>query len=173
MLVWPLVSHQRFLWSILEPLTPGIAEHTSVLATAEASVAIDAAWCAATRRCCADIFSMPYVGKSAPLYNLASRHAGLVAATEDVSSTALLRHEPDWTAFCDTLGALAKKKPGALERRFEKEGLLAIYALAATDIHAHAQWVDWMLARKRESANRRNAPKRSGLGFIRSNIGIF
>jgi CelD/BcsL family acetyltransferase involved in cellulose biosynthesis len=153
-LVWPLVSHRRFVWTVLEPLTPGTAEHTSILAAAGASVAIDAAWRAATRHCHADIFTIPYVGKNARLYDLASRHAGLVAATQDVSATALLRKEPDWTAYCYTLGALSKKKPGAREKRFEKEGILEIRILEAKDTHAHAQWVDWMLARKREWAER-------------------
>lgn len=153
-LVWPLVSHRRFFCSVLEPLTPGTAEHTSILAAAGASAALNAAWRAATRDCRADIFSVPYVAKDAGLYDLVSRHAGLVAARQDVSATALLRKEPDWSAYCSTLGTLSKKKPGARERRFEKEGVLEISALEAGDTQAHAQWVDWMLARKREWAER-------------------
>ncbi len=153
-LVWPLVSRRQFFWTVLEPLTPGTAEYTSILAAADASGAIDAAWRAATRYSHADIFNVPYVGKNAPFYDLASRHAGLVAATQNVSAMALLRKEPDWTAYCRTLGTLSKKKPGARERRFEKEGTLEIRALEAKDTHAHAQWVDWMLARKREWAER-------------------
>lgn len=64
-LVWPLVSHRRFFCSVLEPLTPGTAEHTSILAAAGASAALNAAWRAATRDCRADIFSVPYVAKDA------------------------------------------------------------------------------------------------------------
>lgn len=159
-LVWPLVSHRRFLCTVLEPLTPGTAEHTSILAATGASAALDAAWRAATQHCHADLFSIPYVAKNATFYDLASRHAGLVVARQDVSATALLRKEPDWTAYCNTLGSLSKKKPGARERRFEKEGVLDIRILEADDTHAHAQWVDWMLARKREWAERaeKNGP---------------
>jgi CelD/BcsL family acetyltransferase involved in cellulose biosynthesis len=153
-LVWPLVSHRRFFCSVLEPLTPGTAEDTRILAAAGATAALDAAWQAATRDCRADIFSVPYVAKDAALYDLASRHAGLVAARQDVSATALLRKEADWPAYCNTLGTLSKKKPGARERRFEKEGVLQIRALEAADTQAHAQWVDWLLARKREWAER-------------------
>ncbi|WP_233855676.1 GNAT family N-acetyltransferase [Paraburkholderia sp. HD33-4] len=153
-LVWPLVSHRRFVWTVLEPLTPGTAEYTSILTAAGASVAIDAAWRAATRSSHADIFNIPYVDKNARLYDLASRYAGLVTATQNVSAMALLRKEPDWTAYCHTLGVLSKKKPGARERRFAKEGTLEIRALEAKDTHAHAQWVDWIFARKREWAER-------------------
>jgi len=153
-LVWPLVSHRRFACTVLEPLTPGTAEHTTILTANGSSAALDAAWRAATQHCRADIFSIPYVAKAAGLYDLASRHAGLVAARQDVSATALLRKEPDWTAYCNTLGTLSKKKPGARERRFEKEGVLEIRTLDAKDTYAHAQWVDWMLARKREWAER-------------------
>ncbi|WP_031361203.1 GNAT family N-acetyltransferase [Caballeronia sordidicola] len=151
-LVWPLMSHRRFFCTVLEPLAPGTAEHTSILTATGSSAALNAAWRAATQHCHADLFSIPYVAKNAALHDLASRHAGLVAAKQDVSATALLRKEPDWTAYCNTLGTLSKKKPGARERRFEKEGVLDIRILEADDTHAHAQWVDWMLARKREWA---------------------
>ena len=153
-LVWPLVSHRRFVWTVLAPLSPGTAEYTSILTAPGASTAIDAAWRAATRYSRADIFTIPYLGQNACFYDRALRHAGLVAATQNVSAMALLRSEPDWTAYCDTLGALSKKKPGARERRFEREGALAIRALEATDTHAHAQWVDWMFTGKREWAER-------------------
>ena len=151
-LVWPLMSHRRFFCTVLEPLTPGTAEHTSILTATGASAALNAAWRAATQHCHADLFSIPYVAKNAALYDLASRHAGLVATRQDVSATALLRKEPDWTAYCNTLGTLSKKKPGAREKRFEKEGVLDIRILEAKDTQAHAQWVDWILARKREWA---------------------
>lgn len=154
MLVWPLVSHRRFLCTVLEPLTPGTAEHTSMLTANGTSAAVNAAWRAATKQCRADLFSIPYVAKNAALHDFASRHEGLLVARQDVSATALLRKEPDWTAYCNTLGTLSKKKPGARERRFEKEGTVKIRILDDNDTHAHAQWVDWMLARKREWAER-------------------
>lgn len=153
-LVWPLVSHRRLIWSMLEPLTPGTAEYTSILARPDARFAIDAAWQAATRQCGADVFTIPYVSNDTRLDTLASRHPGLAEASLDVCATALLRQEPDWTAYCSSLGTLSKKKPGALERRFMKEGVLDISIVDSRDTQAHAKHVDWMLVRKREWAER-------------------
>ncbi|SAK80730.1 hypothetical protein AWB79_05240 [Caballeronia hypogeia] len=153
-LVWPLVSHRRLAWTVLEPLTPGTAEYTSILARADARTAIDAAWRAATRQCRADMLALPYVCKETRLDTLALRHAGLVETTVDVCATALLRQEPDWDAFCNSLGKLSKKKPGALERRFAKEGALEIRVLDSKNRVAHARYVEWMLERKREWAER-------------------
>lgn len=159
-LVWPLVSQRRLLWNVIEPLTPGTAEHSAILARSDARAAIDAAWQAATRQCRGDVFALPYVGRDTRLDQLATRHPGLAETTTDVCATALLRAEPDWDAYRDSLGKLSKKKPAALERRLMKEGALEIRELAGDDTAAHAQWVDWMLARKREWAERsgKNGP---------------
>ncbi|BAN26782.1 GNAT family N-acetyltransferase [Caballeronia insecticola] len=153
-LVWPLVSHRRHLWTMLEPLAPGTAEHTSILVSADAEHAIDAAWQSAIGQCGADVLSIPYVSADSRIDRLASKHPGLAVTTLDVSATALLRREPEWNAYRDSLSSLSKKKPAAIERRFMKEGVLEIRVIDAADTGAHARWVDWMLARKREWAER-------------------
>ncbi|WP_250494708.1 GNAT family N-acetyltransferase [Caballeronia sp. GAWG1-1] len=153
-LVWPLVRRRRSLWTILEPLASGTADHTSILASTGSEAAIEAAWQAASKGSRIDLFSIPYVSKGTRLDRLASGHGGLVVARQDTSALALLRREPDWTAYCKTLSTLSKKKPGALERRFMKEGALEIKVLDARDVSEHRKWVDWMLAQKRQWAER-------------------
>lgn len=156
-LVWPLVAHRRLLWTVIDPLNPETAEHTSVLMAegAHAERVLSLAWQTATRQCRADMLVLPYIDAGTPLHRLVSKHPGVMAVTRDVCMTACLPKDGDWADFCATLGTLAGKKPGARHRRLAKEGHLVVRMLGPEDAESFPQWVTWLLERKRGWADRR------------------
>lgn len=161
-LVWPLVSYRQLLWTMLRPLTPDTAEHSTMLTEDDGLrvAAITQAWQAAMKQCRADAMVLPYVDGDTPLYRLAAAQPGLMVAVKGTTSTARLRGEKDWPTFCATLGNLGKKKPDARERRLAKEGQLVVRALGSGDAAEFPAWVDWLVARKREWVER--GDKRAG-----------
>jgi CelD/BcsL family acetyltransferase involved in cellulose biosynthesis len=154
--VWPLVSNRKQCWTVLRPLSPESADYTSVLVEEGpcASVRIRQAWAAARRQCGADIILLPYVSVDSELHGFASRQGRLMAAKQHPCSVAKLREESDWDTYCLSLGTLNGRKPGALERRLAKQGELEMRMLGPDDAHENASMIDWMLARKREWADR-------------------
>ncbi len=158
LLVWPLVSRRKYAWTVLDTLTPGTAEHTSILAAdhPRAAAAVGDAWHAATRRCGADILYLPYVSRTSPLHGLASAHAGVMRVAQDVTAMAMLRGEADWRAFCDTLGKASGKRPGTLERRLARAGRVEIRNVDSGNPDEYLRWVEWILSNKRDWAERVN-----------------
>jgi CelD/BcsL family acetyltransferase involved in cellulose biosynthesis len=157
LLVWPLVSHRRLFWSVLDPLTPGTIEHSSMLVAQgpHTSRAIASAWEAACKLSGADIFMLPYVDVGTPLHEHASRHARIMATSNDVSMRAVFPRNEDWDAFCVRLGPLEKKKPGVRLRKLSKEGEVVARKLGPEDSDSFERWVAWMLESKREWASSR------------------
>lgn len=155
-MVWPLVSYRRLCWTVLHPLTPGTIEHTSVLVeegpTAPAMIA--EAWRDAMRLCRADVCHLPYVSLDSPLHALASAQPGVKFDPGGPAAMARLSKEPDWEAFCNSLGTFSGRKPGARERRLAKEGDVVVRVLGPDDAGEYETWVDWILASKREWADR-------------------
>jgi CelD/BcsL family acetyltransferase involved in cellulose biosynthesis len=146
-MVWPLVTYRRALWTYLLPLSPDAGDYTSVLVESNQSAAalIEGAWQSACRRCGADFMHLPYTHEGSELYDLARRHRRVVSAKRDDSWIAKLREETDWDAFCGKLGTLYGKKPGALQRRLSKEGELVIHMADPADTAGIATMVDRML----------------------------
>jgi len=157
LLVWPLVSHRRLFWNVLDPLTPGTIEHTSMLVTEgpHKSRAIASAWEAACKRCSADLFIVPYVDTGTPLHEHASRHARIMAMSNDISMKVVFPRSMDWNTFCTGLGKLEKKLPGARYRRLAKEGDLVIRQLGMEDSNSFEKWIEWILTTKRDWASSR------------------
>lgn len=157
LLVWPLVSHRRLLWSVLNPLTPGTIEHTSMLVAQgpHTARAIAAAWQTASKRCGGDLFMVPYVGVGTALHQHASRHARVMASSGDVAMIARFPRDQDWETFCASLGPFEKKRPGARYRKFAKEGELVARRLEQEESGSFDTWVSWMMERKREWASRK------------------
>lgn len=154
--VWPLVSYRKLLWTVLRPLSPEGADYTSILVEdgPSTSVFIDQVWRAAHRRYGADIILLPYVSVKSDLYRLASQHRRVMVAKQHSSAVAKLSSETDWVTYSNSLGALFKKKPGALKRHLEKLGKVEIRVLGPDDADENARVIDWMLACKREWADR-------------------
>ncbi|MGF6570627.1 CelD/BcsL family acetyltransferase involved in cellulose biosynthesis [Paraburkholderia sp. GAS333] len=157
LLVWPLVSHRRLLWRVLNPLTPGTIEHTSMLVAQGSHTrrAIASAWEAALKRCGGDALMVPYVGVGTALHQHASRHARVMTASSDVAMIATFPRDVDWDTFCVSLGPFEKKRPGARLRKLSKEGELVARRLGQEDSDSFDRWVDWMMERKREWASRK------------------
>jgi CelD/BcsL family acetyltransferase involved in cellulose biosynthesis len=154
--IWPLVSYRKLLWTVLRPLSPEAADYTSVLVEPgpSASRLIEQMWFAVCRQCDADIILLPYLSVASSLHGLASNHGRVMVAKQHLSAVAKLSSEPDWATYCASLGTLSGKKPGALQRRFAKQGDLQMRVLGPNDADENTTMIDWMLARKREWADR-------------------
>ena len=155
-MVWPLVTYRQVFWTLLRPLTPDTAEHTSILLDDEvcAPEMIASACRAATRLSGADVFLAPYLSEGSHLHDVVRQQAGAVFLERDIAPMAKLRDETDWDTFCSTLGRLSGRKPGARERRLAKEGRVAVRLLSSESAEEYASFVDWLLACKREWAQR-------------------
>jgi len=155
-MVWPLVTYRFLFWTLLRPLGPDTADHTSILVDEQignAAITEDT-WRALTRSCGAHVCDLPYVSVGSRLYDIADKHPRTIVSERADAAIAKLRGETDWQAFCATLGTLSGRKPGARERRLSKEGKLVVRMLSAQDTGDFAAWVDWLLARKREWIDR-------------------
>ena len=154
--VWPLVSHTKFFWTVVHPLSPEAADYTSILAEDGPSTSawIEQIWRAVRQRCGADIILLPYVSATSELYRLASRHRRVMVAKQHLSAVAKLHSETDWIAYSSSLGKLSKKRPGARRWRLAQEGEVDVRVLGPGDADENARLVDWMLACKREWADR-------------------
>jgi len=155
-MVWPLVTYRFLFWTLLRPLSPDTADHTSILVDEQVGNAaiIEETWRTVMRSCGAHVCDLPYVSEGSRLYDIAEKQPHAVVGERTIAAIAKLRGETDWQAFCTTLGALSGRKPGARERRLSKEGKLVVRMLSPEDTGDYAAWVDWLLARKREWIDR-------------------
>jgi CelD/BcsL family acetyltransferase involved in cellulose biosynthesis len=155
-MAWPLVTHRRLLWTYVVPLSPDAGDYTSVLVESGpgASTLVAGAWHAARHRCGADFIHLPYMNEGLELYNLASRERHVLHATQHDSWIVKLREEDDWDAYCNSLGTMYSKKPGALERKLSKEGRVEVLMIDRSDASGIASTVDWMLECKRAWCDR-------------------
>jgi CelD/BcsL family acetyltransferase involved in cellulose biosynthesis len=150
-LTWPLVVYRRGVWNVLNVLTPGSVEQTSMLVREDAdrSALVDMAWQAAMQRSGADVVFMPFVRAGTQLHALAANHKGMMHSEEVTTSAALLRGGPDWKTLCKSLN----RKPGVRERRLGRQGVMKLGMMELPDAE-YAQWVDWILETKRNWAER-------------------
>jgi CelD/BcsL family acetyltransferase involved in cellulose biosynthesis len=150
-MVWPLVTYQRLLWTFVVPLGPEGYDYSSVLVEdgPAASALIGGAWDAARQRCGADFVRVPCMKEEVELYRLVSKEPRFAFSERDTWVVARLRDETSWERYCSTLGTLFGKKPGAAERRFAKEGRLAVRMVDASARDEAASIIDWMLECKR------------------------
>lgn len=155
-MVWPLVTHKRYLWTYMVPLSPEAGDYTSVLMEGgpSAPTLVAGAWHAVCHRCKADFVHLPYMNEGIELYQLASCEPHVVHASRHDSWLAKLREETDWDAYCNSLGTMYRKKPGARERRLAKEGQVAVRVIDPSDALEIASIVDWMLEWKRAWGDR-------------------
>ncbi|MFT4064746.1 GNAT family N-acetyltransferase [Paraburkholderia sp.] len=159
MLIFPLITHRRALWTYLTPLSSESADLTSILVEDNARTAalVEGAWDAACKRCSADFIQMPYVPDSTDLHRLALQQRHFVVREHTSRYVAKISEESqryDWKAFCDSLGTFYRKKPGKLEQRLATAGRVAIDVLDWTDKTRITAAVDTMLAWKRDWAVR-------------------
>jgi CelD/BcsL family acetyltransferase involved in cellulose biosynthesis len=155
-MVWPLVTYRRFLWTVIRPLSPDTAEQSSVLADAdpETPAMLVRAWHEAVRRTHADLILLPYVSSDSPLHDLAHAYSGAKYVARHLMAFAPLSKEPDWETFSTSLGTLSGRKPGARKRRLAKEGELVTCVLESNDVREYERWIDWILSSKGDWAER-------------------
>lgn len=155
-MIWPLVTCRRALWTYLVQLGPEGGDYSSVL-VAEGLAAqelVEGAWQAARWRCGADFIHLPYLRAKLHLYRLVAKERHVLRAEPHESYVAKLRDETNWNQYCSTLGKLSGKKPGAFGQRLAREGKVATRIVDPADKAETAAIVDWMLTCKREWGDR-------------------
>jgi CelD/BcsL family acetyltransferase involved in cellulose biosynthesis len=158
-MVWPLVMHQRFLWSCLTPLCPDAADYSGMLIDEhlQPAVWIEEAWLVATRECRADIMHLPFVHEASGLYRVAAKAPSVVATTRNDAYVAKLSEEcghHDWTSFCASLDTMGEKKPGSVARRLGRKGKLDTQVIDPSDRRTIASIIDVMFEWKLNWADR-------------------
>ncbi|MEW9582377.1 GNAT family N-acetyltransferase [Paraburkholderia sp. DGU8] len=158
-LIFPLITFRRALWTYLMPLSSQSADLTSILVDDNARTAalVEGAWDAARKRCRADFIQMPYVPDSTDLYRLVLKERHFAVREHTPRYVARISEQSqsyDWNRFCDSLGSFHRKKPGKVERRLATAGKVGIDVLHWSDKSRIATAVDAMLVWKRDWAVR-------------------
>jgi CelD/BcsL family acetyltransferase involved in cellulose biosynthesis len=156
LLVWPLVTFRRALWTYLMPLGPDAGDYTSILVhdDEDSTALIEMAWQRLCERCAVDFVHLPFINEGTALHRLIMRERDVLASVRHDSWIARLRGEHDWDSFCRSLGTMFRKKPGQLEKRLGKEGDVHVGMLDRTDTEGIAKCVRWMMACKRQWSDR-------------------
>ncbi|AXE96527.1 MULTISPECIES: GNAT family N-acetyltransferase [Paraburkholderia] len=158
-MIWPLETCRRALWTYLVPLGPEGGDYTSVLVRdGEAAPALIAgAWDTARRRCGADFIHLQYVRETLELYTLVSRERSVLFAEAHNAFAARLRGRGErngWDDYCRTLGTLFGKRPGGFAKRLSREGKVAVRVVDPAEESETASIVEWMLNCKRSWSDR-------------------
>jgi CelD/BcsL family acetyltransferase involved in cellulose biosynthesis len=153
-LIFPLVTYRRALWTYLIPLCSESADFTSMLVegNARTSELVEGAWNAARKRCGADFIHMPYLPDTTDLYRLALKERHSVIREHTPCYFAKFSEESkryDWQGFCKSLGTLHRRKPGEIERRLATVGKVRVDVIDWTDPVRIAASVDALLTWKR------------------------
>jgi CelD/BcsL family acetyltransferase involved in cellulose biosynthesis len=154
--VWPLVRSHDLLWAVLRPLSSGSSDYTTVLVDPvhASGELVESIWHVANEQCASDIILLDYVDRGSHLYRLGMTHKGLMKAEDSPYAVARLSREADWESFAASLGTLSGKKPGVLRRRLERQGKVDLRILGPEDADENIRMIDWMLALKRDWAER-------------------
>ncbi|MEA3118230.1 MAG: hypothetical protein QOI13_1500 [Paraburkholderia sp.] len=160
-MIWPLVTHQRFLWSCLTPLCPDAADYSDMLIDEhqypQTALWIEEAWLVATQGRRADLVHLPFVHEASGLYRVATKARGLGVRTHNDAYVAKLSEEcgrHDWTSFCASLDTMGEKKPGSVARRLGRKGKLVMQVIDPSDRRRMASIIDVMFEWKRIWADR-------------------
>lgn len=153
-LIFPLVTYRRALWTYLIPLCSESADFTRVLVEDDARTPerVEGAWAVARKRCGADFIHMPYLPDSTDLYRLALSERHSVIREHTPCYFGKFKEEGeryDWMSFCKSLGTLHRKKPGEVERRLAAAGKVRVDVIDWTDPARVAASVDALLTWKR------------------------
>lgn len=153
-LIFPLVTYKRALWTYLIPLCSESADFTSMLVEEDARTAkrIEDVWDVMRARCGADFVHMPYLPDTKDLYRLALRERRPVIREHTPCYFAKFHDEAlryDWKGFCESLGTLHRKKPGKVERRLGAAGKVRVDVVDWTEPARIAASVDALLTWKR------------------------
>jgi CelD/BcsL family acetyltransferase involved in cellulose biosynthesis len=153
-LIFPLITYKRVLWTYLIPLSSESADFTSILVEDNACTAtlIEGAWDVARTRCGADFIHMPYLPDSTDLHRLALNERHFVVREHTPRYFAKINEESkryDWKGFCDSLGTLYERKPGKVERRLAAAGKVRIDVVDWTDPVRIVASIDALLSWKR------------------------
>nr|WKF61336.1 hypothetical protein HUO10_005867 [Paraburkholderia busanensis] len=156
LMIWPLATVRRSLWTYLMPLGPEGGDFTSVLvedspATGEL---VGGAWHTARRRCGADFIHLPYVRNTLELHRLVTQERHVLFADAHNAPAARLRGEPSWEGYCASLGTLFGKRPGSFANRLAKEGEVAVRVVDPAEESETASLIEWMFNCKRSWSDR-------------------
>ncbi|CAE6721459.1 GNAT family N-acetyltransferase [Paraburkholderia haematera] len=160
-MIWPLETYRRWLWTYLVALGPEGGDYTSVLVenSASAPALIAGAWETAQRRCGADFIRVQFVRDTLHLYRLATQARRVLFAKPHSASAVALRSESDWDQYCQTLGTLFGKRPGTFTKRLSKQGKVAVRIVDPVDESETVSIIAWMFRCKRlwsERVGKRN-----------------
>jgi CelD/BcsL family acetyltransferase involved in cellulose biosynthesis len=150
-LIWPLETFRRSLWTYLAPLGPQGGDFTSMLVEEDAATAerVEGAWEAARQRFGADFIHLPYVRERLHLHKLVMQERRLLIVEPHNASTAKLQGQGSWDEYCSTLGTLFGKRPGRFTKKLAKEGTVAVRVLDPSEQTEAAAVIKWMFDCKR------------------------
>jgi CelD/BcsL family acetyltransferase involved in cellulose biosynthesis len=155
-MIWPLETSKRALWTYLVPLGPQGGDYTSVLVEngAAAPALIEGAWETARRRCGADFIHLPYVRDTLHLHTLVMQERRVLFTEAHNASAATLRGQGSWEEYGRTLGTLFGKRPGSFVNRLAKEGKVAVRVVDPSEEAETASIIAWMFNCKRQWSER-------------------
>jgi CelD/BcsL family acetyltransferase involved in cellulose biosynthesis len=155
-MIWPLETCKRALWTYLVPLGPEGGDYTSVLVEngASAEALITDAWNTARRRCGADFIHLPYVRDTLHLHTLVMQERRILFSEAHNASAATLRGAGSWEQYGRTLGTLFGKRPGTFVNRLSKEGKVAVRVVDPAEEGEIQSIIAWMFRCKRQWSDR-------------------
>ncbi|MFM0276816.1 GNAT family N-acetyltransferase [Paraburkholderia sediminicola] len=155
-MIWPLETYRRWLWTFLVALGPDGGDYTSVLVEDGPSAAalIAGAWDIAQRRCGADFIRIQFVRDTLHLHTLVMQARRVLFARPHNASAVTLRGERSWDQYCQTLGTLFGKRPGTFTKRLSKQGKVAVRIVDHTDEGETTSILAWMFNCKRQWSDR-------------------
>ncbi|HZZ14154.1 MAG TPA: GNAT family N-acetyltransferase [Paraburkholderia sp.] len=155
-MVWPLETSRRALWTYLAPLGPEGGDYTSVLVEDDekATELIEGAWKIARKRLGADFIHMPYVREHLHLHSLVTKERHILIKEPHNASAAKLQGRGTWEEYCKTLGTLFRKKPGNFVNRLAKEGTVEVRVVDPSEVATTEAVVEWMFKVKRVWSDR-------------------
>jgi CelD/BcsL family acetyltransferase involved in cellulose biosynthesis len=143
--VWPFVTYRYGLWTRARPLSPEVAEYTSILLERDerTGARVAAAWETLSRGVRCDAILLPYVPAGTTLHRFMEQQRRPMLTQSTPLSSTRIETEDDRAAFAKVLQSksLAKHR-----RRLQKLGELR--AERVTDPDRRAAIVKWTLQQK-------------------------
>jgi CelD/BcsL family acetyltransferase involved in cellulose biosynthesis len=153
-LIWPLVIHRKYLWSIARPLGSETTEYSNVLVEEgpEADSRMELAWQVLRRTSRYDVLRLPFVRDGSRLHRLVAARGAFSFAEPFIASAVDWRGSPDWTAYHRSLDGKQRRDIGRRWRRLAETGEVTF---AAVEVDQRPAVIDWTIEQKRRWLVRR------------------
>ena len=151
--LWPLSVRRRGLWRFVNQAGPLAAEYSNILVEPgpQAAARVTALWQAVERANLADVAVVPFLRDGA-LGSLLAAHPRLMSRDTDIAPHLAWREGETWDAYYASLDGSYRR--GQNRRRRQLDELGAVQFEVVTDSVRAPQIVAWLLAEKRQWADR-------------------